>query len=325
MATQQNVFMSDVEVNSLRFMMESQGCSPDEIELMFARIHGDIREFYVPKEVQHILLITLDYDACSAIMTVLFEGEFPKKNSSIRQRLSMDDHYNKNGSLEKAIELAKNLMCDIKRRVKEFKQKHPNGKVFGLNGSYRQDSDIDNFNRENHNNPKTVGIDYQVYNDYFKGVIPSGIDGLVCVKDGDLDYIFKLLGIDYIPQCYADGDGETGCSLGNMELTVYNNRPKKLRNALGKRITTHRMDKKGLVECHFAKMQKRFPEAKFEMVFYDDNENYLKSIKETPLRENECVKTIHFVGWPDSDVPIPVEVFADVSCKKASLAVGGGR
>lgn len=321
---QQNVFMTEVEVNSLCSMMESQGCSPDEIELMFARIHGDIREFHVSK-VQHILLITLDYDACAAILTVLFEGEFPKKNSSIRQRLSMDDHYNKNGSLEKAIELAKNLMCDIKRRVKEFKSKHPNGKVFGLNGSYRQDSDIDNFNRSNHNDPETVGIDYNQYDYYFKGVIPSGIDGLVCVKDGDLDYIFKLLGIDYISQCYADGDGEAGCSLGNMELTVYSNRPKKLRNALGERIKPHRMDKQGLVECHFAKMQERFPEAKFEMVFYDDNENYLKSIKETQLRENECVKTIHFVGWPDSDVPIPVEVFADVNCKKASLAVGGGR
>lgn len=319
---QQNVFMTEVEVNSLCSMMEYQGCSPDEIELMFARIYGDIREFYVPK-VQHILLITLDYDACAAILTVLFEGKFPSKTSSIRKRFEMDEHYNKSGALEKAIEMAKNLERDIKRRVEEFKLKHPKGKVFGLNGSYRQDSDIDLFNRENHNNPQTVGIDYQVYNGYFKGVIPSGKDGLICVEGGDMDHIFQLLGIDYIPQCYADGDGEAGCSLGCEEMTVYNNRPKKLRNALEERIKRHTMDKQGLVECHFAKMQKRFPGANFEMVFYDDKKKYLKSIKQTPLRENESVKTIHFEGWPDTDAPIPTEVFADVTYKKASA--GGGR
>ena len=323
MATQQNVFMTEVEVNSLCSMMESQGCSPDEIELMFSRIYGDIREFHVQKEVQHILLITLDYDACAAILTVLFEGKFPHKISGILKRFEMDNHYHKRGTLEKAIEVAMNLLNDIKRRVKEFKQKHPNGKVFGLNGSYRQDSDIDNFNRENHNNPRTVGIDYQVYNGYFKGVIPSGKDGLVCVKDGDFDYIFQLLGIDYIPQCYADGDGEAGCSLGCEEMTVVNNRPKNLMNALGERIKPHTMDKQGLVECHFAKMQKRFPGANFEMIFYDDKQKYLKSIKQTPLRENESVKTIHFEGWPDTDAPIPTEVFADVTYKKSSAA--GGR
>lgn len=319
---QQNVFMTEVEVNSLYSMMEYQGCSPDEIDLMFARIQSDIREFYVPKEVEHILLITLDYDACAAILTVLFEGKFPNKTSAIRKRFGMHDYYNNSGTLEKAIEVAMNLMRDIKSRVEEFKLKHPNGKVFGLNGSYRQDCEIDTHNRENHNNPQTVGIDYHEYNGYFKGVIPSGTDGLVCEKDGDFDYIFKLLGIDYNPQCYADGDGDAGCSLGCEEMTVYNNRPKKLRNALGKRIKRHAMDKKGLVEAHFAKMQKRFPGAKFEMIFYDDKEKYLKSIKDVPLRENETVKTMHFVGWPDSEVPKPVEVFKK---PKWSLAAGGGR
>ena len=326
MATQQNVFMTEAEVNSLCFMMESQGCSPDEIELMFARIYGDIREFHVPKEVQHILLITLDYDACAAILTILFEGKFPHKISAIRKRCEMTDYYHpESGNLEKAIKLAYNLLRDIKRRVEEFKQKHPNGKVFGLNGSYRQDSDIDNFNRDNHNNPATVGVDYRQYDSYppFKGVIPSGKDGLICVEDGDMDYIFKLLGIEYIPQCYADGDGEAGCSLGLTDMTVVNNRPKKLLNALGERIKPHTMDKKGLVECHFAKMQKRFPGANFEMLFYDDKPKYLKSIKQTPLRENESVKTIHFEGWPDTDAPIPTEVFADVTYKKSSAA--GGR
>lgn len=324
MATQQNVFMTEVEVNSLCSMMESQGCSPDEIELMTARIHDDIREFYVPK-VQHILLITLDYDACAAILTVLFEDSFPKKISSLRKRFEMSDHYHKGGLLEKAIDVAMSLMDDIKARVDEFKLKHPNGKVIGLNGSFRQDLSIDNFNRENHNNPSTVGVDYRQYNSYFKGVIPSGTDGLICVKDGDFDYIFQLLGIDYIPQCYADGDGEAGCSLGLTAMTVDNNRPKKLRNALEERIKPHTMDKQGLVECHFAKMQKRFPGANFEMIFYDDKQKYLKSIKQTPLRENESVKTIHFEGWPDTDAAIPTEVFADVCYKKSSAAVGGGR
>ncbi len=308
---QQNVFMTEVEEKSLCSIMVYQGCSPDEIELMIARIKDDIREFHVPK-VQHILLITLDYDACAAILTVLFEGLFPSKTSSIRKRFEMDNHYYNRGTLEKAIEIAKNLLRDIKRRVKEFKQKHPEGKVIGLNGSYRQDSNIDNINRDNHNNPLTVEIDYYEYNSYFKGVIPSGNDGLICVKDGDFDCIFKLLGIDYIPQCYADGDGEVGCSLGFEEMTVDNNRPKKLRNALGERIKRHTMNKQGLVECHFAKMQNRFPGANFEMVFYDDRKKYLKSIKQTPLRENESVKTIHFEGWPDTDTPVPTEVFADL-------------
>ena len=69
------------------------------------------------------------------------------------------------------------------------------------------------------------------------------------------------------------------------------------------------MNKKGLVECHLAKANKEFPGANIEMVFYDDVKDYLKSIKEVPLRDNESVKTINFVGWPDSDVPEPVEVF----------------
>lgn len=319
---QQNVF-SKVEKQSLYSMMESQGCSPDEIVLMLGRIQGDIREFSVSKEIQHILLFTLDYDACAAILTVLFEGKFPNKNSSIHQRFKMQDHYFNGGVVEKAKKLAMNLLNDIKRRVKKFKAKHPKGRVYGLNGSYRQGSRIDLNNRENHNDPKVAGTDYHVYNAYFKGVIPSGKDGLICVEDGDMDYIFKLLGIEYIPQCYADGDGDTGCSFGCAEMTVENNRPKKLKNAHGKLIKPHDMDKQGLVECHFAKMQKRFPGANFEMIFYDDRKKYLKSIKETPLRENESVTTINFVGWPDSDVPIPAEVFADVSYKKSSAA--GGR
>lgn len=319
---QQNVFMTEVEVNSLCSMMESQGCSPDEIDLMFARIQSDIREFHVPKEVQHILLITLDYDACAAILTVLFEGKFPNKTSAIRKRFGMHDYYNESGTLEKAIEVANNLLRDIKSRVEEFKLTHPNGKVLGLNGSFRQDADIDNHNRETHNIPSVVGLDYLKYNDYFRGVIPKGTDSLVCVKGGDMHYIFDMLGIDYNPQCYADGDGDAGCSLGRMDMTVDNNRPKKLKNALGKRIKRHTMDKKGLVEAHFAKMQKLFPGAKFEMIFYDDKEKYLKSIKDVPLRENETVKTMHFVGWPDSEVPKPVEVFKK---PKWSLAAGGGR
>ena len=306
-------------------MMESQGCSPDEIVLMLSRIKGDIQEFYESKEIQHILLITLDYDACAAILTVLFEGKFPNKKSSILQRFKMHDHYYKTSTLENAIVVAGNLMRDIKHRVKEFKSKHINGKVFGLNGSYRQDFNIDLGNRSNHNEPKTVGINYRVYNDHFKGVIPSGKDGLICVEDGDMDYIFKLLEIDYIPQCYADGDGEEGCSLGRVEMNVYNNKPKKLRNALGNHIKRHDMDKQGLVECHFAKMQNRFPDADFEMIFYDDKKKYLKNIKETPLRENESVTTINFVGWHDTDVPIPVEVFIDVTPKKSSVTVDGGR
>ena len=306
-------------------MMESQGCSPDEIVLMLARIQGDIQEFYESKEIQHILLITLDYDACAAIMTMLFERNFPNKTSSIHQRFKIHDHYFDAGVVEKAKKLAMNLLNDIKRRMKEFKSKHTNGKVFGLNGSYRQDFNIDLDNRSNHNDPKVAGIDYYNYNMYFKGAIPSGKDGLICVEDGDMDYIFKLLGIDYIPQCYADGDGEVGCSLGRDDMNVYNNRPNILTNALGERIKRHTMDKQGLVECHFAKMQKRFPGAKFKMVFYDDNKKYLKSIKDVPLRENESVTTINFVGWPDSDVPIPAEVFCDVTHKKSSTVGGGGR
>ena len=109
MATQQNVFMTEAEENSLRFMMKSQGCSSDEIELMTARIRGDIREFYVPKEVEHILLITLDYDACAAILTILFEGKFPHKISAIRKRFEMTDYYYKSGNLDKGVELANNL------------------------------------------------------------------------------------------------------------------------------------------------------------------------------------------------------------------------
>jgi hypothetical protein len=319
---QLNVFMTEVEVNSLYSMMESHGCSQDEIELMFAHIQGDIREFNVSKEAMHVLLITLDYDACAAILTLFFEGKFSNKISSIHQRFKLDDHFNKRGSLEKAIEIATNLLHDIKRRVKDFKKKHPNGKVIGLNGSYRQDSNIDTCNRSNHNDPGIVGIDYRLYNDYFKGLIPgTDHDSLICVEGGDMDYIFKLLEIEYIPQCYADGDGEVGSSLGRKDLTVDNNRPKKLTNAIGECIKRHTMDKQGLVEYHFAKMQKRFPDAKFEMVFYDDKKKYLKSIKQTPLRENESVKTIHFEGWPDTEAPIPVEVFADISYKNSSVTL----
>lgn len=306
---QQNVF-NNVEEQSLCSMMESQGCSPDEIVLMLARIQGDIQEFYESKEIQHILLITLDYDACAAIMTMLFERNFPNKTSSIHQRFKMHDHYFDAGFVEKAKKLAMNLLNDIKRRMKEFKSKHTNGKVYGLNGSYRQDSDIDLDNRSNHNDPKVAGTDYHDYNAYFKGVIPSGKDGLICVKDGDMDYIFKLLGIDYIPQCYADGDGGVGCSLGQTDMNVYNNAPKNLLNALGKPIKQHDMDKRGLVEAHFAKIENCFPGADIQMVFYDDNKGYLRSIKKTPMKENWSVKTIQFVGWPDCDEPIPVEVFA---------------
>ena len=291
-------------------MMESQGCSPDEIVFMLSRIKGDIQEFYESKEIQHILLITLDYDACAAILTMLFEANFPNKVSSIHQRLKMQDYYFDEGVVEKAMKLAMNLSNDIKRRVKEFKAKHPNGTVIGLNGSYRQDYDIDTGNRCSHNDQQIIGYDYHPYNDYFKGVIPSGKDGLICVEDGDMDYIFKWLGIDYIPQCYADGDGEVGCSLGKMDMTVYNNKPKKLKNALGKPIKQHDMSKRGLVEAHFAKIENRFPGADIKMVFYDDNKGYLGSIKKTPMKENWSVKTMQFVGWPDSEAPIPVEVFA---------------
>ena len=306
-------------------MMESHGCSPDEIKLMTVRIREDIQKFHAAKEILHILLVSLDYDACSSSLTFLFEEKFPNKKSSLYQRLKMHDHYFGTDFVEKAKKLAMNLLNDIKRRVKEFKAKHPKGKVYGLNGSYRQDYEIDISNRCSQDDPKVVGTDYHVYNDYFKGVIPSGKNGLICVEDGDMDYIFKLLGIDYIPQCYADGDGEPGCSRGQMELTVSNNAPKMLRNALGNPITPHDMDKKGIVEAHFAKMQKRFPNANFEMIFYDDRQKYLKSIKETALRPNESVKTIHFEGWPESECQIPVEVFADVSYKKSSAAAGGGR
>ena len=63
------------------------------------------------------------------VLTILFEGKFPDKKSSIRERFVMDNYYNKRGSLEKSIELADNLLRDIKYRVDEFK-KHPNGKVW---------------------------------------------------------------------------------------------------------------------------------------------------------------------------------------------------
>ena len=302
-------FFSDDEMKSLRFMMEEQKCTPDEIEIMISRIRGDIREYYISKEVQHILLVSLDYDLCSAILTILFEDLFPNKVSAILQRLKMYDHYFQSGFVEKAMKIARNLERDIRTRVEAFKKKHPNGKVFGVNGSFRQDFSIDISNRENHNDPETVGTNYYEYNGYFKGVIPSGNDSLICVDGGDLDYIFKFLDIEYKRWCYADGDGKPGCSHGRYDMTVDNNRPKNLKNALGKRIKKHKMNKKGLVECHLAKANKEFPGANIEMVFYDDVKDYLKSIKEIPLRDNESVKTINFVGWPDSDVPEPVEVF----------------
>ena len=55
------------------------------------------------KKIINILLITLDYDNCSAILTILFEGKF-QQEASIRERFVMDNYYNKRGSL-KSIEL----------------------------------------------------------------------------------------------------------------------------------------------------------------------------------------------------------------------------
>ena len=129
-------FFSDDEMKSLRFMMEEQKCTPDEIEIMISRIRGDIREYYISKEVHSILLVSLDYDLCSAILTILFEDLFPKKVSAILQRLKMYDHYFQSGFVEKAMKIARNLERDIRTRVELSKKKHPNGKVFGVNGSF---------------------------------------------------------------------------------------------------------------------------------------------------------------------------------------------
>lgn len=322
MAQQQNVTLNDVGV-SLQFILKRDGCPADDIEAMVGSIKDQISDFKIPKKTKNpknVLLVTLDFDCCSAIATLLFEGIFPNKNSSIRRRFEMDDYYNGNGSLKKGIKLAENFVADIRVRIKNFKDEHPDGIVIGLNGSYRQDCEIDTFNRNYQN--ITSSINYHKYNAYFNGVVPSGTNGLVCVRGGDLEYIFKLLEIDYIPQCYADGDGEAGCSLGRMDLTVVNNRSKKLKNALGEPIKSHGENKQGLVEFHLAKMQQFYPGANVHMLFYDDKLKYLNSIKKTPLRETESVTAIYFEGWPDAENMHPKVVFSDVSYKKASAAVG---
>lgn len=300
---------------SLCTTMKKNGFPLDVIGSTLDHIH----DYYAETCVE---LVCLDWDCCVAIANTLFSDE-----SSLLQRFRMFDYYHNTCMVRKATELAMNFIDDLNHRTKEFKKNHPFQivKVIGLCGSYRQDFLIDLGNRSSQNDPlSTGGIDYYKYDDYFKGVIPKGKNGLVCVEGGDLDALFKFLGIEYIPQFYADGDGPVGCCRGKRNMTVDNNRPVKLKNALGEPIKRHDMKKQGLVECHLAKINKRFPNAKIvEMLFYDDKKEYLKSIKETPLRKNEKVKTFHFVGWPDASVSVPKEVFSDVSYEKASAAVGG--
>lgn len=309
MAEEKNSEMTCLNMSAIKCiysMIQSNGGDGDK----FNNVVGGICEYYGIKKVKvnQVLLITLDYDACGAILTMLFEDNFPNKVSCLRKRFEMQDHYHNYGAVETSLEIARNLFDDIKERVNSFKEKYPDGKVIGLNGSYRQDCEIDDFNRENHNNIEKVGFDYYIYNNAFKGVIPSGTNSLVCIEDGDFDCIFKLLDIEYLPQLYADGDGAPGCCRGNINMTVYNNRPKILRNAEGKRIKAHRENKKGLVEAHFAKIENRFPNANIEMVFYDDVVKYLCSISKVKRKENWSLKTIHFDGWCDSEQPIPIEI-----------------
>ncbi|MAZ45569.1 MAG: hypothetical protein CMD74_02550 [Gammaproteobacteria bacterium] len=323
--SQNNAFLTDVEKKSLTFMMKNQGCTSDEIELMFLRISRDIREFHEPKK-SPVFLITLDWDACGVILSMYIEGMgFPNKVAPHHRRFAMYDHYHNAGMVDDAMEVAGNLLRDINRRVEAFKNKHPDGIVYLLNGSYRQSYWIDTMNRDNQNIPDVVGgINYREYEPYHPGVIPSNSNGLVCHQDGDLKYVAMLFPeAEYIPFAYADGDGPPGCSHGVMEMTCVNNRPKNLKNALGEPIQPHGPDKQGLVECHFAKIEKRHPGAEIKMVFYDDKKKYLRSIKETPMKKNWSVDAIHYEGSPQSDVPVPVEVFHDVSYKKASAVVGG--
>lgn len=286
---------------SLCTMMKIKGFPLDVIGTTL----GLIREFYAELCIE---LACLDFDCCAAIGNTLLS------ESSLRQRFRMFDYYHNTSMVRNATELARNFIDDLNLRIKEFKKNNPfqNVKIIGLCGSYRQDFLIDEENRSIQNDPRsTGGIDYYKYDDFFPGVIPKEKNGLVCVEGGDLDALFEFIGIEYIPQFYADGDGPVGCCRGKRNMTVDNNRPVKLKNALGEPIKRHDMYKQGLVECHLAKINKRFPNAKIvEMLFYDDKKKYLKSIKETPLRKNERVKTIHFVGWPDADVSVPKEVFA---------------
>jgi hypothetical protein len=250
--------------------------------------------------------------------------------------------------VERAKKAAENLRLHIQGQVEAFKSEHPEGRVFGLNGSFRQDFEHDKHNRDNQDrwfvrylenpanalvNPLAENHSY-LMNWYsriveeawygvqttgkFKESIPSGRDGLgnlVCVEDGNFDFIFKLLGIEYMPQLYADGDGETGSSRGKMEKSVKESfwqlKRSTLKNAIGEPIQEHGQgrggvegDKQGLVEFHFAKMAERFPGAELQMVFYDDKTELLKDIeKKVPMKTSWSFTAVPFDAFfPESGV-----------------------